>query len=481
LRGAARRDSYPDAPSAATDRDAMRRPSRRTLLAIRRVVVLTCIAGAVGIFVRSRLPRPQTPRPAGIKPGPAKLLAPSDEVVRAIRATEAAVEVGPVTFAEHVAPILQAKCQVCHRPGQVAPFSLLTYDQATRWRAGIKEVMLDRRMPPWHADPRYGHFSNDRGLTPTQRATLVAWVDQGTPLGDVSSLPEPKTFADGWTIGTPDVVFTMLEPYTVPADGVLAYQRFRVPTNFDHDVWVQALEARPGDRRVVHHLCVFLDDKVPNEEGRVERPELVCYAPGDMPSVFPPGVAKKIPAGSTLVIEVHYTPIGVARRDQSSVGLIFARGPIHHQAVTKGISSKDLTIPPGAKGYEARSSFAFPFDARLLSLSPHMHLRGQDFRYTAVYPDGRREILLSVPAYDSAWQSVYRLVEPKRMPRGTRIECLAHFDNSADNPNNPDPAATVRWGDQTWDEMMIGYIDYDVAMEPQQVAGRPAAVASPRH
>ena len=230
--------------------------------------------------------------------------------------------------------------------------------------------------------------------------------------------------------------------------------------------------ARPGNRRVVHHICVFLDGKTPNEEGRAERPELVCYAAGDMPSVFPEGTAKKVPAGSTLVIEVHYTTIGSEQTDQSSVGLVFAQGPIRRRAVTKGISDKRLALAPGVKNYESRSSFTFPFDARLLSLSPHMHLRGKDFRYTAVYPDGRREVLLSVPAYDFAWQSVYRLAEPRPMPRGTRIECLAHFDNSEENPSNPDPTAEVRWGDQTWDEMMIGYIDYDVE-EPATLAGRP--------
>ena len=405
-----------------------------------------------------------------------RLRTPSAKVVERWK-EERAVEVGEVTYAGQVATILQNKCQSCHRPGQVAPFSLLTYEQAKRWKRGIREVVLDRRMPPWHADPGHGRFANDRGLSPEQRATLVAWVDQGTPMGDEARVPAARVFPEGWTIGTPDVVLTMPEAFTVPADGVISYQKFRVPTDFREDVWVRALEARPGDRRVVHHVCVFLDVKAPNEEGRYERPELVCYAPGDMPSVFPPGTAKKVPAGSTLVIEVHYTPSGVARPDRSSVGLIFARDAITRRAVTKGIAGKTLVIPPGAKNHEITSSFTFPFDARLLSLSPHMHYRGKDFRYTATYPDGRSEVLLNVPAYDFAWQGVYRLVEPKPMPRGTRIDCLAHFDNSAENPANPDPSATVTWGEQTWDEMMIGYIDYDV-IDPGKLAGRP--VQAPR-
>jgi hypothetical protein len=192
-----------------------------------------------------------------------------------------------------------------------------------------------------------------------------------------------------------------------------------------------------------------------------ERRELVCYAPGDLPSLFPEGTAKQIPAGATLVIEVHYTPIGTVQTDQSSVGLIFARSPITRRAFTKGISQKSFAIPPGATDYPVRSSYVFQNDARLLSLMPHMHLRGKDFLYTATYPDGRSEVLLRVPAYDFGWQSVYRLVDPKPMPRGTRIDCLAHFDNSAGNPANPDPTITVRWGEQTFDEMMIGFIDFD--------------------
>lgn len=445
-------------------------PPRRARLALGLGAVA---AMACWLIPGSRGPRLVAPKAPYSRAAPSKLRPPAAEVVAFLKASDPAVDVGPVTYSEHVAPILRAKCQACHRTGQVAPFALSTYDQARRWKLGIKEVVVDRRMPPWHADPRYGAFANDRGLTAAQRAALVAWVDQGTPLGDPSKVPEPASFSDGWTIGEPDAVFTMLAPFAVPAEGVLSYQKFRVPTNFAEDLWVRALEARPGDRRVVHHICVFLEGKAPNEEGRAERPELVCYAPGDMPSVFPTGTAKKIPAGSVLVIEVHYTPVGASRSDQSSVGMIFAREPVRRRAVTKGVSQKSLKIPPGAADFEARSSFTFPFAARLLSMSPHMHLRGKDFRYEAAYPDGRREVLLSVPAYDFAWQSVYRLIEPKAMPRGTRIECLAHFDNSAANPSNPDPSAEVAWGDQTWDEMMIGYLDYDVD-EAGALAGRPA-------
>jgi peroxiredoxin len=366
------------------------------------------------------------------------------------------VDVGQVTYSGEVAAILQAKCQSCHRPAQAAPFPLLTYDHARRWTASIREVVDDRRMPPWHADPRYGHFENNRSLTARERATLIAWVDQGAPLGDPKAVPAPREFPDGWTAGTPDVVFSMPEPYTVPAQGTVAYQRFRVPTGFTEDKWVRSIEPRPGDRSVVHHIIVFLDDK----SGKKRPEHLGGYAPGDLPCVYNEGVAKRIPAGSDLVFQLHYTPTGKIRTDRSSVGFIFAKEPVKHRAITQGIAQMRFEIPPEADNYEVRSSLTFPEDSQLLSFMPHMHLRGKDFKYTVTFPDGRSEVLLSIPAYDFAWQSYYRLDKPMAMPKGTRIDCLAHFDNSANNPANPNPKSPVRWGEQTWEEMMIGYIDY---------------------
>jgi peroxiredoxin/mono/diheme cytochrome c family protein len=425
--------------------------------------VVGCPIDRVDVTVSKAIPRV---RPA------------SPDIVAALEAIETPVKVGEVTYAADVAPILQAKCQSCHRPGQVGPFALLTYDQARRWAAAIYEVVDDRRMPPWHADPRYGKFENDRSLTPRERATLVAWVEQGTPLGDPRDLPPPRTFPEGWTIGTPDVIFQIPEPYTVAAQGVLPYQRFRVPTGFTEDKWVQAAEARPGDRSVVHHIIVYVAEPDRNEDLHGSADAHLCgYAPGDMPSIYPPGTAKRIPAGSDLIFEMHYTPIGRVRTDQSSVALIFARQPVTRQAFTKGIAQTRFVIPPGAENFPVESSFTFPDDAHLLSFMPHMHLRGKDFRYTAACPDGTSEVLLSVPAYDFGWQSTYRLAEPKAMPKGTRIDCLAHFDNSEGNPANPDPTKAVRWGQQTFDEMMIGYIDYveDKPVDPRALARSAAA------
>ena len=367
----------------------------------------------------------------------------------------------PVTYSEQVSRIIQEKCQKCHHPGTAAPFSLLTYDDAVNWSAMIKEVVHDRRMPPWHADPRHGSFSNDRRLAQSEIDALLAWVDGGTPLGDESRLPPPREYADGWTIGKPDVIFEMPETVTVPASGVVPYQYYTTETKFDEDVWISAAEARPGNRAVVHHIIVFY--RGPEEDsGRLGQNWIAATAPGDMPLVLPPGVGRKIPAGSTLVWQMHYTPTGKEETDRSQVGLVFYKGdqPPDREAETHGIADHRFRIPPGEAHHQVESNMTIPRDAYLLSFMPHMHLRGKDFEYRATFPDGRSEVLLSVPRYDFNWQSTYRLAEPLLLPRGTRIDCVAHFDNSSGNPANPDPAETVRWGDQTWEEMMIGYIDY---------------------
>jgi hypothetical protein len=237
------------------------------------------------------------------------------------------------------------------------------------------------------------------------------------------------------------------------------------PTGFTEDTWIQAAEARPGDRTVVHHCVIGVDDH--KRAGRKnigvgEDSYLALYVPGESPSIYPPGTAKLIPAGSDLIFQMHYTPVGRAKADRSSVALILAKGPVKHKVVTYGIANSKFAIPAGDPNYPVEASLNIPQDAQLLSLSPHMHLRGKSFQYTAVYPDGKDEMLLSVPAYDFAWQSTYRLTTPKPLPSGTRINCLAHYDNSADNPANPDPTKTIRWGQQTFDEMLIGYIDYVV-------------------
>jgi peroxiredoxin len=418
------------------------------------------VAVAATPVVGCLLDRADAPPPARpvnsrrVRPAAAELIAAFD----AIEAKEP-VEVGRVTYAGDVAAILQNRCQSCHRPGEVAPFSLLSYDDARGHAAMIAEVVDDRRMPPWHADPRYGHFRNDRHLTPRERATLLAWVEQGTPLGDPAALPPPRTFPQGWQIGTPDIIFELPEPQTVAAQGTIPYIYVRVPTHFKDDVWVQAAEARPGNPAVVHHIVVIIDDHSGAKRGMGEG-HLCGTAPGDMPTILAPGTAKLIPAGSDLIFQMHYTPVGTVHTDRSRVGLIYARGPVEHRVHTRAIGQRNFVIPPGASDYTVSSTFTFPRDAHLYSFMPHMHLRGKNFKYTATYPDGSSEVLLSVPAYDFGWQSVYMLTEPRAMPRGTRIDCLGTFDNSAANPSNPDPTKAVAFGEQTWEEMMIGWIDY---------------------
>ncbi len=378
---------------------------------------------------------------------------------------------GQITYAKQISRILQKNCQECHRPGQIAPMSLLTFDDALAWSDTIREVISEGRMPPWYADPRYGRFSNDRRLSSKDKETLLAWIDNGTPRGDDKDLPPPRRFPEGWKIGTPDLIVQMPTPFEVPAkaspDGI-PYQYIEVDPGIKEDRWVQRAEIRPGAPSVVHHSVVFVlrpgeafDYTSINEPGAV----LCGTAPGEMPLDLPEGLAKKIPAGSKLVFQMHYTPNGKAQRDQTSVGLIFATKPPRHRVITLPIYNQRFLwrldrVPAGAENYRMDSEHVFGHDAHLLNFMPHMHLRGKDFLYEAIYPNGKKEILLSVPRYDFNWQSIYRLAEPLPMPKGTKLHCIAHFDNSDKNPNNPDPKKDAYWGWQTWDEMMTGWFDY---------------------
>jgi peroxiredoxin len=442
-----------DAPDHTYLRDALTAVLGNQTVKVTATKVAGCVLDRVPLKPVQEVKAPRI-RPA----------APEVASALAARDKEHPVEVGKVAYSDGVAEILQNKCQNCHRPGQVGPFSLLTYDDARKHSAMIREVIDDRRMPPWHADPRYGHFVNDRSLTTKEHAMLLAWVDQGAPLGDPTKLPAPRAFPEGWTIGKPDVVFELPETYYVPAQGVVSYVYFRVPTNFKEDMWVQAAEAVPGDRSVVHHIIVYVNDpKAARGPGGRPRPmHFTGYAPGDAPSVFPEGTAKKIPAGADLLFQVHYTPIGRVRTDRSKLGLVFSKTKPTREAFTIGIANPDLLLPAKTDNIAIASSMVTSGNARLLSLFPHMHLRGKDFKFTITKPQESPEIVLSVPGYDFGWQTYYVLSEPMNLPKGTRIDCLAHFDNSEGNPYNPDASKMVRWGEQTFEEMMIGYLDMDV-------------------
>jgi peroxiredoxin len=413
-----------------------------------------------------------------------RIRAPSAEVRAAMDSLGKAepATAGAVTYAGGVARIIQEKCQACHRPGRVGPFSLLSYDDARRHAAMIREVVAERRMPPWHADPRYGHFRNDRSLSADEKGKILAWVDQGAPLGKPKELPPARAYPEGWSIGKPDAVFEIPEPYYVPAQGVVAYVYFRIPTNFTEDRWIQAAEAMPGDPSVVHHIVVFVREtsRAGRRDGRGPGDHFCGYAPGDLPTVLPDGTAKKIPAGADLIVQVHYTPNGRVRVDRSKVGFVFAKTKVTREAYTLGIANPDLRIPPNRE-VGVSSSYVTGSDVRLVSFMPHMHLRGKDFKYTVTRPGQSPETVLVVPAYDFGWQSYYILAEPMTLPKGTHIDCVAHFDNTENNPSNPDPKAFVRWGEQTFEEMMIGYVDLDVPLGSPPLQGtdlRPAAVTA---
>jgi hypothetical protein len=345
----------------------------------------------------------------------------------------------------------------------------------------IKRVVQQKIMPPWFADPQYGHFANDRSLSANEISTLVAWVNAGAPEGDPRDIPAPVEFLEGWNIPKPDVIFQLPRPFQIPASGVVEYQYVIIPTGFTEDKWVQMAEARPTNRPMVHHIIAYVrepgssyfKDQKPGvffeappakaeektDTSALPSDFLIGYAPGQPAEVLGPGQAKLIKAGSDIVLEVHYMPMGTPTTDQTKVGLVFAKQPPKERVLTLSAVNGTFKIPPGDPNYRVDASFEVATDLKLAGLHPHMHTRGKDFEYRIVYPDGRTETILRVPKYNWRWQLWYNLAEPLVLPKGTKIECTAHFDNSADNPENPDPTKTVIWGQQSWDEMMVGFFN----------------------
>jgi len=372
------------------------------------------------------------------------------------------------TFSKDVAPILYNRCAECHRAGEAAPMALTSYQEARPWAKAIKAAVLQRKMPPWLADQHYGSFANDRRLSNKEIETLAAWADGGAPEGDAKLTPAVPHFETGWIIGKPDAVIDTGTDYAVPAQGTVAYQYFTVATNFTEDKWVESAEVRPDKRAVVHHVIAFLQE--PDGRGSPLANLLVGYAPGEQPMRLNPGTAKLIKAGSKIIFQVHYTPNGTATTDRSYIGLRFAKEAPKFRAVTANATNRGFAIPPGDPNYQVKSTWTARQEVTLLGLMPHMHLRGKDFKYTVVYPDGREEVLLDVLKYDFGWQLHYDLKAPINLPEGTRIDCVAHFDNSPNNKFNPDPSKEVKWGDQTWEEMMMGFFDYSVPVSPAPAA-----------
>jgi len=395
------------------------------------------------------------------------------------------------TFARDIAPILFANCVECHRAGEIAPMSLITYAEVRPWAKAILREVASGAMPPWHADAPHGTFRNERGLTAAQKETIERWVAAGAPEGNPADLPPAPTFAAGWRIGEPDVVFEMQEEYAVPAKGTIEYEHFYIPTNFTEARWLQAIEARPGNRSLVHHILVYYeaapdvprgapvlqsnrdDSRVPRSrsgnrprrESRIPQQLLATYAPGTNPQVFPAGTALRLPPGGTLHLELHYTANGTAGTDRSRVGLIFAKEPPENEIRASQFLNGQFTIPAGASNHEVSTDVTFAQEATLWGLFPHTHVRGKRWNYVLELPDGTTRPLLSVPRYDFNWQTYYLFNEPLVIPQGAKIRSTAWYDNSAANRNNPDPTVNVKWGDQTWEEMQYTGVLYSVKVQ----------------
>lgn len=388
------------------------------------------------------------------------------------------------TFTKDVLPILQDNCQGCHRPGEIGPMKLMSYSEVRPWAKAIKAAVLTKKMPPWFADPHYGKFANDRSLSQKDIDTLVAWVDGGATEGNAKDAPPPRKWLEGWNIAKPDRVIELPVEIKIPAKGEVDYQYVLVPLNLKEDVWVQMVEVRPSVRTVVHHCVVFIREPESKwlrneiEYGKAwEAPPkrraaetfgggsdiLTIYTPGMIPDVWRPGLAKKIRAGSDLIVQMHYTADGTDRIDKTRIGLVFSKEPPAERVLTVAAVNTSFSIPPGAPDFKVEASAPHVNEGQLLSFFPHMHLRGKAFEYKLVQPTGETETLLKVPNYDFNWQLSYKLQKPIQLVPGSRIVATAWYDNSANNPANPDPTATIRWGEQSREEMMIGF--YDVAVD----------------
>ncbi|HEY7183622.1 MAG TPA: thiol-disulfide isomerase [Blastocatellia bacterium] len=433
--------------------------------------------------------------------------------------SKTAVTFNAVTFNKDVAPILFKNCAECHRPGEAAPMSLLSYKDARPWAVGIREKVLNREMPPWRADPRVGQFSNDPRLTQAEIDTITTWVDGGAKEGEPVDLPPAPRFADGWGIGRPDLILMAPEEFTLDADGPGEYQRFVIDPGFTEDKYVQMAEARPGNRRVVRYIIAAIQpppegaqprkaltieeieklravsDPILYKEGSLLRlrPDapvyddgcqlpnggggnqldgggqfrsgmlLTGFAPGLKPAIWEPGAVKKIPAGSKITLQVHYSKTaGRVEKDRSMIGLIFAKQPSRKELFTYPIQNRYFMIPAGAENHRVTACWTAPHDIHLIGAAPHMRKRGKAMEYKVFYPDGRSEVLLNVPRYDFSLQTFYYFKQSIAIPKGARFMVTGYFDNSAGNKNNLDPDQEARFGEPTYDEMMIGWIEYTV-------------------
>jgi len=396
-----------------------------------------------------------------------------------VAAAATAQEPPPVTYARDVAPILMENCVRCHRPGEVAPMSLLSYEETRPWAKSIRQAIANRDMPPWHADPRYGNWANDISLTNDERQTLLAWIDQGAKRGARADLPKPPRFEDGWELGEPDYVVE-LPAVDLPADGEDIFPTYVVELDLEQSRWVEAIEFRPGDRRVVHHVLTMLGDAQmgdssydvrDTDRGSGTTELFSVWVAGAQPTVYPEGMGRTLTRNQVMTFMMHYHLCGEATTDTTRVGLHFGEGDLEKKITTNFGVNLGILIPPGEANYTETAYHLFDQDSRILSFMPHMHVRGKSATYTARYPDGAEEILLHVPRYDYNWQWIYYPRDELVVPAGTRVEVALTYDNSIKNEQNPDPAATVYYRDETFSEMFVGFME---SVPVEGVRARPA-------
>jgi hypothetical protein len=404
-------------------------------------------------------------------------------------------------FYHDVLPILQVHCQRCHRVGEMAPMPLETYEQARRYASAIEQVTRTKKMPPWFADPHFGKFADDPSLTAGQIETLTNWAAAHAPIGTPHDAPPPVHWTTGWNIAKPDLVLEMPQAKKIPASGDVPYQYIIIPTHFQQDRWIRMAEIRPSNRMVVHHAVAYVRDPrsqwlrgapigVPFSADDLPTPAqrrdamwttsdiLLVYAPGSSPDRWPEGFAKLVPAGSDIVLQMHYTTHGMPTQDRTRIGLVFSKETPRKRVLTLQLTNDRFIIPPGDPDHRVEVHGSLPNDTLLLSFFPHMHLRGKSFEYNILEPNGKVDTLLRIPHYDFYWQLSYRLQTPLPLKAGTVLQAVATFDNSKGNPHNPDPDSAVTWGEQTWAEMMVGFFDVavDPAIDKQQFfirAGKP--------
>jgi hypothetical protein len=399
------------------------------------------------------------------------------------------------TFTKDVAPILYKNCTTCHRPGEIAPMSLLTYEDARPYAKAIRDEVGEGHMPPWHADAPAGTFENERRLTDAEKKTLLAWVAGGAPKGNPKDLPPAPKYPEGWTIGKPDIVLEMQEDYKIPAEGTVNYEYFYIPTNFTEAKYVQAVEVRPGNRSVVHHVLVQymvkpdmvrtpvlrpnatwqrLPRPVPGER-RPQREEGVpsrligTYAPGTNPQVFRAGTALRLEPGGILELQMHYTPNGKPTTDRTKVGFIFSKEASPREVRPSAFFNATLVLPAGSPDTSVPGEVEFLQDTIVYGLFPHTHLRGKAWDYKLMLPDGTTKQILSVPRYDFNWQTYYMFKEPLQVPKGAKIVSTAWYDNSSGNKDNPNSKMEVKWGDQTWEEMQYTGLLFSPVVAPKPI------------